>query len=75
MNTLGVPVSLEHGSRLTSCLVYGTQVISELADFPSSFVSSIINTGNDLTKPQASLEPLLKIATYLERKAALLDIL
>ncbi len=73
VNTSGAPVSLKHGARLSSCLVHGTQVTSEPADFPSSFVSSISSPGNDLIKPQPSLEPLLKVAYYLERKPVLLD--
>lgn len=41
----------------------------------SSIVSTIISQGNDLTKPQMSLEPLLTVAHYTELKNALLNVL
>lgn len=75
VNTSGVPIFLKHGVCRSCCLVYGTQVASEPADFPSFFVSGIINQANDLTKAQTSLEPLLEVAHYTKMKPALLNIL
>ncbi len=34
VNNSGAPFTVEHGMRLNPCLAYGTQVVSEPAEFP-----------------------------------------
>ncbi len=43
VNTSGAPFTIKHGMRLSPCLAYGTQVVSEPAEFPSICVSSIVS--------------------------------
>ncbi len=47
VNTSGAPVTVKHGMRLSPCLAYGTQVVSEPAEFSEIGVSSIVSLRED----------------------------
>ncbi len=70
VNASGASISLKHGVLLSPCLAYGTRVVSEPADFPSTCVSSAVSSNKDLSNSQAPMEPLVKVAHYTEMKPA-----
>lgn len=55
--TSGAPVSIKHGVHLSPCPIYGTQVVLEPTEFPSSYVSSTVNPGDDLSNNETPLDP------------------
>ncbi len=76
INTSGSPVSLKHSIRLSQCLVYGKEVASEPADYPSAQVSDIASACQDTHKEDtATLEAFLIIAQYSDIKPTLIQVL
>ncbi len=61
--------------RLSPCLAYGTQVVSEPAEFSEIGVSSIVSLREDHSKSYTSRAFLGRVAYFAEKKMALLKIL
>ncbi len=68
VNTSGAPVTLKHGMRLSPCLAYGTQVVSESAEFPSICVSSIVSLREDHSNSQTPLEPFRQSSIFCQKE-------
>ncbi len=54
LNNSGAPFTVKHGMRLSPCLAYDTQVVSEPAEFPLICVSSIVSLREGHSKSDTS---------------------
>ncbi len=54
--------------RLSPWLAYGTQVVSEPAEFPSICVSSIVSLREDHSNSQTPLEPFRQSSLFCRKE-------
>ncbi len=67
VNNSGAPFTVEHGMRFSPCLAYGTQVVSEPAEFPVIGVSSIVSLREDHSNSHTPLEPFRQSSIFCRK--------
>ncbi len=68
VNTSGAPFTVKYGMRLSPRLAYGTQVVSELGEFSSICVSSIVGLREDHSNSHTPLEPFRQRSIFCRKE-------